>query len=301
MNIQQLAHDIPSTIQLIPNPTTVLHPHGAILSTLETKTFILSAAVLNQSLNLPGVVKLLNYTYDQSHINARDGRLLPPDPTTRLQSLSQLSSELEPDGFTTLMFSSEVSPEKDVEGLVADEETGATLIATASAKPYVETQLEGKQLREKTHLLFKRPPPDRSEPKADTDGRGDEEDKDRPKWEILAMAVHPTLQGRGLASTLLEQVITEIKSRASASIARPTAPRHRQDSLDRAGHPETLDRKGKAAKGKVMLMLSTMLEMNEAYYLKRGFITTAVRRFGPGTLGSRDGVSVAEMMQWVDL
>ena len=45
-------------------------------------------------------------------------------------------------------------------------------------------------------------------------------------------------------------------------------------------------------------MLSTMREMNEA---KRGFIMTAVRRFGTGTLGSRDGFGAVEMMQWVDL
>lgn len=41
----------------------------------------------------------------------------------------------------------------------------------------------------------------------------------RPKWEIPAMAVHPSLQGGGLASTLLGRVFEEIKTRAAAAAA----------------------------------------------------------------------------------
>lgn len=197
------------------------------------------------------------------------------------------------------MFSSEVSQGEDVEGLVTNGEGGVTLIATGSAKPYVPTKSEG-EVGDKGHLLFKRPPPNRNEPEADTEGRREGEDDIWPKWEILAMAVHPTLQGRGLASTLLGQVIEEIKIRAASSIPSPTSTN--QNSVNSRGGLATGNpREEVVGKGKVMLMLSTMLELNESYYLKRGFISTAVRRFEPGTMGSRDGFSVVEMMRWVDL
>ena len=264
-------------------------------TSMKTNTSTLPPAILAQSPHLPSVVKLLNYAYDQSHMKSG---LLPPDPTTRLQSQTQLSHELEPDGFTILMFSSEISQDEDVEGLMTNREDGATLIATVSAKPYALTQLNEDQLRAKTHLLFKRPPSNHNGSNASMDERRDKEDDGWPKWEILAMAVHPTLQGRGLASRLLEQVIAEIKSRASASLPRH---RHDQSGVDGANQAENLDDEGKVAKGKVMLMLSTMLEINEAYYLKRGFISTDVRKFGPGTMGSRCGFSAVEMMRFVDL
>ena len=193
------------------------------------------------------------------------------------------------------MFSSEKFLDEDIEGLIANGANGTTLIATVSAKPYVPTKPEGDGLGERAHLLFKRPPPARNDPEADADGRGG--DEGWPKWEILAMAVHPRLQGRGLASTLMAQAIEEIKTRAAAaaSVPAPTPTPHRQKSTGH--HPGN----GEVAKGKVMLMLSTMLELNEPYYLKRGFTTTAVRRFEPGTVGSVDGFSVVEMMRWVDL
>ena len=201
------------------------------------------------------------------------------------------------------MFSSEVLlDEQDIEGLIANGANGTTLIATVSAKPYVPTKPEGDggAGEKKAHLLFKRPPPPaaRHDPdEADADGRrgGDE---GWPKWEILAMAVHPRLQGRGLASTLMAQAIEEIKIRAAAAAAPTPTRHHRQKST---GH-HSENGNGEVAKGgKVMLMLSTMLELNEPYYLKRGFTTTAVRRFEPGTMGSLDGFSVVEMMRWVDL
>ncbi|CAD6570095.1 MAG: hypothetical protein ASARMPRED_003491 [Alectoria sarmentosa] len=289
----------------------------------KTKTEILPPAILAESPHLPALVKLLNYTYDQSHIHGRNGRLLPPDPSTRLKTQTQLSDELEPDGFTILMFSSEQFErgEEDVsKGLIANGgANGTTLIATVSAKPYEATKPEGDdgaagEKKKKTHLLFKRPPPPpaaaaRHDPDEadDADGRGGG-DEGWPQWEILAMAVHPRLQGRGLASTLLGQAIDEVKIRAAAasSLLAPLAPtptrhhhHHRQKST---GHrPENGNGEVAKGKGKVMLMLSTMLELNESFYLKRGFTTTAVRRFEPGTMGSVDGFSAVEMMRWVDL
>ena len=126
------------------------------------------------------------------------------------------------------------------------------------------------------------------------------------------MAAHPSLQGRGLASTLLGRVFEEIRTRAAAaaaaspppSVPRPTLTKGHQKRIYcteiSLGNDEGEVGKGKG-KGKVMLMLSTMLELNESYHLKRGFVSTAVRRFEKGTVGSRDGFGVVEMMRWVEL
>ena len=206
------------------------------------------------------------------------------------------------------MFSSEFSQDEHVDGLVTNGTNGMTLIATASAKPYVAnkpyvaTKPDGEEMGKDANLLFKRPPPDVSKTEmSDENGKPDGDAERWPKWEILAMAVHPILQGRGLASTLMGQTIEEIKARAYAAIPSSTATQRYQNPADGASHPKILDSGEKGAKGKVMLMLSTMLEFNESYYLKRGFVTTGVRRFEPGTMGSLDGFSVVEMMRWVDL
>ena len=193
------------------------------------------------------------------------------------------------------MFSPNLSQNEHVEGLTTNSEGGATLIATVSAKPYVPTQQPkaGGNIEEKSHLLFKRPPPpDRNGPKACTEeGTGDE---GWPKWEVLAMAVHPSLQSRGLASSLGDQVIAEIKARASLSISRI-------DGIQASYSGNVDGEREVGKKGKVMLMLSTMKEINEARYLRMGFVATAERRFEPGTMGSRDGFSVVEMKRWEKL
>ncbi|KAL2049923.1 hypothetical protein ABVK25_009790 [Lepraria finkii] len=98
-----------------------------------------------------------------------------------------------------------------------------------------------------------------------------------PKWEVLVMVVEPELQGRGISGQLMGMTVEEIKRRCVTQI-----------------------QKGKES-GKAMLMLSSMQELNETYYAKRGWTTTGVTRFQPGTMGRRDGFGVVEMMKIVDL
>ena len=149
--------------------------------------------------------------------------------------------------------------------LAEDAEGDEKVMATASAKPYTshKTPANG----ERSESLFKRQP--------GTD-RELEKYKALPKWEVLVMVVEPELQGRGIAGQLMGMTVEEIKRRC------------------------VTDPKGKES-GKVMLMLSSMQELNETYYAKRGWTTTGVRRFQPGTMGSRDGFGVVEMMKIVDL
>ena len=141
------------------------------------------------------------------------------------------------------------------------------MMAPASAKPYASPKAAAAN-GERSESLFKRQP--------GTD-RELEKYKALPKWEVLVIVVEPELQGRGIAGQLMGMTVEEIQRRC------------------------VTDPKGKAS-GKVMLMLSSMQELNETYYdAKRGWTTTGVRRFQPGTMGSRDGFGVFEMMKIVDL
>ena len=300
--LDEVIHDIyRATVELIPglaSPSNSMTPSSP---SLQTKSLILSAADLAQSPHSPALLGLVNYSFRRSYINARNGGLLPPTSTTRLHSLHQLCSELGPDGFTVLMFSSDVPCDDNAEGLFTSNEDGATLIATTSSKPYAPTQLLGKEHDGKMHSLFHRPPPDPSILQADVDRTRDQDDRDWPRWENFALAVHPSLQRRGLAFKLVKQGLAEIRSRVSASTScTPSAPQ-RQTSVQDKTHLDTIVKKETVAKGKIMLMTSTMLELNEPFFRQMGAVTVGVRRYEPGTLGSRDGFSIVDMELLVDL
>jgi len=147
---------------------------------------------------------------------------------------------------------------------------GSQIIGTASAKPFTESKA-GAPTDGHHRLLFKRPPPTEDSQAGKMAGELDNERAER--WEVLIMAVDPQLQGQGIAGALMEMVVVEIRRRVAEG--------------------------GK--EGKIVLMLSAMQELNEGYYLKRGWSTTGKRRFERGTMGSRDGFSVVEMVKIIDL
>ncbi len=98
------------------------------------------------------------------------------------------------------------------------------------------------------------------------------------------MVVDPSLQGRGLATQLTNLTIDEIKRRCGSDL-----------------HPPPSNPSKASQKDKITLLLSTMKDLNENYYLKRGWTTTDTRSFPPGTMGSRDGFSVVEMCKTIAL
>lgn len=309
---------------------------------------------LLSSPHLPALFRLLNHCFNHAH--NKDGfSRLPPVENARLGTLSQLGEEVGPDGFilillqpssstsTTLQARDEApangvsrSPE-DQDGFLSP--NGSKILATASAKPYKPTKptLSTPDSNSLGNTqFFKRPPSTSSESKEDG----------MPKWEILAMAVDPTLQGLGLASKLMEETIGEIKKRCrqsaqSTTIATTTAtatnphpdpssspspsktqstgtsttsttntihtnhptpsPTPEPSNDDNDNDNEKEEEEKEEGKSKIRLMLSTMQDLNETYYAKRGWTTTAVRRFPPGTSGSRDGFGVVEMGKVVSL
>ena len=117
---------------------------------------------------------------------------------------------------------------------------GGKIIATASAKPYKPTK-EGTSYGSDTNMLFKRPPGAKETMDAEVVG-SDVENQSR--WELLAFATDIELMGKGIAGQLAEMTNVEVRKRAASE-----------------------------GKTKVVLMLSTMKDLNEPYYLKRGFRT----------------------------
>ena len=111
------------------------------------------------------------------------------------------------------------------------------------------------------------------------------------------MAVDPTLQGRGLATQLMNLTVDEIKRRCGSNLRDPSADQTHTAPSDSGGAESTKIEKRK----EVVLLLSTMKELNEDYYAKRGWTTTATREFPKGTLGSSEGFRVVEMFKRVVL
>ena len=181
------------------------------------------------------------------------------------------------------------------------EGNGDRVIATASAKPYIPPKPDNNEAggEKRSEKLFKRQPGTDNALAAYAE---------LPKWEILCMVVEPTLQGRGIAGLLMGLMIEEIKRRVvqneEGGHERGYGGDGRVNSKgknDRGNVKGEVDGRKEKGKGEVLLMLSSMQELNESYYAKRGWETTGVRRFPPGTMGSRDGFGVVEMMKIIPL
>lgn len=144
------------------------------------------------------------------------------------------------------------------------------------------------------------------------------------------MVVEPELQGRGVAGWLMGLMIEEIKRRVRISLDERSQANGEggggddeeeeeegegqeggcgsdddDDCIGKEGGIENEngkgEKEGRRGKGEVLLMLSSLQELNENYYKKRGWETSGVRRFEKGTMGSRDGFGVVEMMRVVSL
>ena len=210
---------------------------------------------LASSEHLSPLCELINAAFLHGHTK---GKQLLPSEVKRLESASQLLSEIDAEGFVLVMF------------------IDSEIIATASAKPFKPLPV-GQTHGSEMNMLFKRKPKithssseSNGNPEAETQ---DIVDADIPSWELLAMAVKPSLQGQGFATRLLNASIDEIKRRL----------RMQTDGTDHR------------TPGKFNVLISTMQELNEAYYMNKGWQTTDVKYFEAGTGGSVEGFHVVEM------
>ena len=269
------------------NMTSTFKPEPIPPSTPSSSSLELhSQETINDCPHFPALIRLINYAFLKSH--TKNGRsFFPPHERSRLQKDEQLGEEVGPDGFTYIMLEESAVSDTRVDtfqqetrhqGFISS--TGQRVVGTASAKPYTDINPAGQQPGDDRVKLFKRAPP----PPSLTIVKN--EDDTVPQWEILIMAVDPMLQGRGLATQLMNLTVDEIKKRCRVGLHDTTAAQN--GSLQ-------------GTKKEVMLLLSTLQEVNEDYYAKRGWTTTATKKFPPGTKGSRDGFGIVEMYKTVEL
>ncbi|KAI4186067.1 MAG: hypothetical protein L6R41_003724 [Letrouitia leprolyta] len=214
---------------------------------------------------LHDLTALINLCYSIGHTTSPHGILLPYS-RQRLATDVSLIGEVGTEGFILVLFSQESQGEKKP-------------IASISAKPF--KILRHDELAEGSELLtsFKRraAAPQSTSTSRDT-AQHDKADiaheaqipletlADLPQWEIICNVVHPDYQRRGIAGQMFNAMTSEIRNRIS-------------------GNNEK----------RIHLVITTMKEMNETYYQKRGFVTTRETRFEKGTAGSEVGFSIVEM------
>ena len=241
--------------------------NGTISSVPKRSTVVLNSSDLALSPFLPSLVDLLNYIFTYAHVNGVPGKSFLPVENKRFDSgPQQLPNELGPDGFCIIMFEESEGFEKKI-------------IASGSAKPFKPFK-EGEVHGSKTNMLFKRDPK-AVQPEDGLNGAK----KNEARWELLAFGVEKDLKGQGVGGLLTEIAIAEIRRRVAAEWKA-------KQSTTEGGSAD--------AEPKIVLMLSTMQDLNEPYYLRRGWTTTATKRFEPGTWGSRDGFGIVEMVKPLD-
>jgi len=139
------------------------------------------------------------------------------------------------------------------------------VVATASAHRYIAPVFIVDQGAVTGRKVFSRMKPPRGGP--------------AEYWELKLMAVDPRLQRQGLAGLLMQLVEDQIKRVYSASYA----------SLDDS-----------AERPKLYSVLTTMKEVNHAFYVKRGYVDDYETSHGPGELGSETGFSIIHMSKRID-
>ncbi len=99
-----------------------------------------------------------------------------------------------------------------------------------------------------------------------------DDEAESEKFELVVVAVDPTLQKKGLASRICAEVEAELKEKVR-----------------------------KEGKKKLRLMIRTAKENNEAYWTRKGYRVVGETKFPPGNYGSKTGFTVLDMQRVIDL
>ncbi|KAG8987581.1 hypothetical protein FRB94_002612 [Tulasnella sp. JGI-2019a] len=102
-------------------------------------------------------------------------------------------------------------------------------------------------------------------------------------WELRMLVVDPTLHKQGLASLLMKAVETEVVKRSMEK--RPQLSKVASNGMTGNGNGDVLKNKEPPIR-KLILKLGTCREVNEAYYLRRGFVTTGIVQMPKGVYGA---------------
>ena len=210
---------------------------------------------------------LINATFTHGH--TKDPQVLPPS-LKRLEQPQQLIDEIGPHGFVIVMFASNMG----------DAASKTDIIGTTSAKPYSQdpsTQIHASD----TNMFFKRKYK-LGQPTSDVGEMTDPSQQealedDTAAYELIAMAVSPSMQRQGIATKILNLCINEIIRRSKLKTAESTEVGSR----------------------KVNILISTVQETSEGFYAKKGWRTTDIKTFEPGVSGSVKGFHIANMIKTV--
>lgn len=138
----------------------------------------------------------------------------------------------------------------------------STILGTASAKLYKDT--------------LERTPPSQEQPKS-TFTRTGTSAPDTEGWELALMAVDPSLQRKGVAGLLIGLVEREVKRRFLLAKAQSEMPGR-----------------------KLVMLLSTIKEVNFEFYTRRGYEFDYETFHEPGWLASPTGFTVVHMSKKVE-
>ncbi|KAG8525737.1 uncharacterized protein KY384_000497 [Bacidia gigantensis] len=224
-------------------------------------TITLSAEQLDASPHFPPLYALENEAFAHAHTKSIAGKEFLPKEVGRFYAPQDMLDEIGTEGLCMIAF---------------EKQEGSEIIGTISAKPFHEPKIAVDTAGKHSRMLFKRSVSEKQMNGQAVDAimKGEEEAE---KWELLASVVSLRVKGMGVASMLMEKCVAEIKRRSIQN----------WHEKQRAGNP------------KIVLYLSTMQELNEVYYQKRGWTTTSTRRIPAGTTGNRDEFGIVEMMKTI--
>lgn len=206
---------------------------------------------------------LINAAFVANHCGPATNDLFPPS-LTRLHTDDQLPAELGPETFTYV-----------VSSLVPENGDPPRLYATCSGSPY-----------------------NPKSPYTPGVGRTDGADEGGMQrtialdvernefWELRMLVVNPVLQKQGLGGLLMTLVEGEIVRRSAETRLQLS----KVESSPKDGHAngDVQKMNGAIAAKKLVLTLTTCKEVNEAYYLRRGWLTTELKPMGNLFNASRD-------------
>ncbi|KAL8733409.1 MAG: hypothetical protein Q9181_003594 [Wetmoreana brouardii] len=199
------------------------------------------------------------------------------DGGSRFEQPQDFEEDMGPSGVTFIQYAS-ASPQPDGSGRI---------IATAGCKPWssaLKLDERVKRMREEREAREKSTPKDQQlsanafytkehedqlvqqvekiGPMVHNDGQDD-----IPRWEVMTVCVHPDWQKRGLADQLLNRVAEEVGSQVRML--------------------------GKGPEFKLMVRI--LKEINEKYWLQKGFKPVGEKFFEAGLFGSKTGFHIMDL------
>ncbi|MCJ1473968.1 hypothetical protein MMC13_002624 [Lambiella insularis] len=209
---------------------TLISGHQAIIS-------LLTASELATSPFLPLLFTLINGAF--SHVIANGPKGLVSPTFRRLSNANELLEELGSNAFVYIISTPLESADK------------LKVFATASFKCFTGKVPESTNDFMRNFKNIASPDPATS----------------IERWELVLMAVDPTLQNQGLAGKLMRLV------------------------------EEDIGRRAKGSRRKIQIVLTTVKEHNESFYAKRGYIKTGENKIEKGVDVGPTGFTILEMMK----